>query len=132
VEGWGTLQAAPSWRLSAGFVILDQDLEREPGSTTNTIGEARDPSHQWMLRSSHHLGPRVEVDLIVRRVGALPSPTVPAYTALDAYLGWNLSPSMTLAVAGQNLLDPQHPEFGAAPGRAEIPRSVFARLVLRY
>jgi iron complex outermembrane receptor protein len=132
VEGWAAWQAAASWRLSGGFVILDQDLTRDPGSTSNVIGEARDPSHQWMLRSSHNLGPRVELDLIVRRVAQLQSPTVPAYTALDAYLGWNITRSVTLAVAGQNLLDPEHPEFGAPPGRAEVPRSVFGRVTVRF
>ncbi|HET9664582.1 MAG TPA: TonB-dependent receptor, partial [Burkholderiales bacterium] len=131
LEGWGTLQATPSWRLSGGFVLLDQDLVREPGSTANVFGEGNDPSHRWMLRSSHDLGDRVELDIIVQRMGALPSPSVPAYTSLDFRLGWSISPSTTLELAGQNLLDSAHPEFGAFPARAEIPRSVFVRLRLR-
>jgi iron complex outermembrane receptor protein len=132
IEAWGTLQARPSWRLSAGLVLLDQDLENEPGSTSSVFGEGNDPSHRWMLRSSHDLGERVELDVLLRHMGALPSPAVPAYTALDVWLGWRATPWATLAIAGQNLLDPSHPEFGAAPGRTEIPRSVFARLTLRY
>jgi iron complex outermembrane receptor protein len=132
IETWGTLQATRTWRLSAGLVLLDQDLVNEPGSTSNVFAEGNDPSHQWMVRSSHDLGSRIELDLLVRRMGSLPSPAVPSYTALDASLGWKLTPWATLSLAGQNLLDPRHPEFGAAATRAEIPRNVFARLSLRY
>jgi iron complex outermembrane receptor protein len=132
VEGWGALQVTERWRLSGGFVLLDQDLEREPGSTANAVGEARDPSHQWMLRSSHNLGAHLDLDLQVRRMGALPSPNVPAYTALDARLAWRATRALEIALAGQNLTDPSHPEFGAAPARAEIPRTILlsARLAL--
>jgi len=132
IEAWATLQATRSWRLGGGLVLLDQDLVNEPGSTSNVFAEGNDPSHQWMLRSSHDLGNRMELDLMVRRFAALPSPEVPAYTALDARLGWKPAPWATLSLAVQNLLDSHHPEFGAAATRAEIARNVFARLALRY
>jgi iron complex outermembrane receptor protein len=132
LEGWGALQATPAWRLSGGFVLLDQDIDREPGSFANAIGEARDPSHRWILRSRHDLGERLALDLIVRRMGKIPNHNVPSYTALDAALGWTVRPGVTLAVAGQNLNDPGHPEFGVAATRVEVPRSVFARVTLDF
>jgi hypothetical protein len=30
------------------------------------------------------------------------------------------------------MFDPSHPEFGAAPNRSEIDRSIFAKLVWTY
>jgi iron complex outermembrane receptor protein len=132
IEGWGTLQATRNWRLSGGFVLLDQDLMGEPGSTGNLSSEGNDPSHRLMLRSSLDLGDRMDFDIILHRMGKLPSPNVPSYTALDVRLGWNVSHAATLELVGQNLFDRTHPEFGAAPGRAEVPRSVFVRARLRY
>jgi iron complex outermembrane receptor protein len=49
---------------------------------------------------------------------------VPAYTAVDARYGWRVSPEVELSVVGENLFDDGHAEFGAAPGRSEIGRSV--------
>jgi iron complex outermembrane receptor protein len=132
MEAWGSLQATRSWRLSGGLVLLDQDLVNQPGSTSNVFAEGNDPSHQWMLRSSHDLGGRMELDLLVRRMAALPSPALPSYTAFDARLGWKIASWATLSIAVQNLLEPRHPEFGPPATRAEIPRNVFARLALRY
>jgi iron complex outermembrane receptor protein len=132
IEGWSTWQAMRAWRLSGGFVFLDQDIVREPGSTANVFGEGNDPTHRVMLRSSHDLGDRMDLDIILQRMGELPSPRVPSYTSLDVRLGWNVSHQVTLELVGQNLLDRAHPEFGAAAVRAEIPRSVFVRARLRY
>ena len=132
IEGWGTLQAARNWRLSGGFVLLDQDITRESGSTSGVSGEGNDPSHRLMLRSSLDLGDRMDLDIILQRMGELPSPKVPAYTSLDVRLGWNISHAATLELVGQNLLDSAHPEFGSAAVRGEVPRSVFVRARLRY
>jgi iron complex outermembrane receptor protein len=54
---------------------------------------------------------------------------VPAYTAVDLRFGWRINPGLELSLVGQNLFDPQHAEFGAAPGRSEYRRAVFAKLV---
>jgi iron complex outermembrane receptor protein len=69
---------------------------------------------------------------MVRHVGALPDPRVPSYTALDVRVGWRVAAGAEVSVAAQNLLDAAHPESGAAPGRAEVPRSVYAQLRLSY
>ena len=70
-------------------------------------------------------------ELSARRVGALPNPVVPAYTAVDARLGWRMTPTVELSLTGNNLVDPRHPEWGAAPGRAEMERSWFLKLLWR-
>ena len=133
VEGWAAAQVMQAWRLSAGLVLLDQDLVNTPGSTSNVFAEGNDPSHRWLVRSSHDLGARIELDVQLRRMGALPSPHVPAYSALDARIAWRAIRGMEVALVGQNLNRRSHPEFGAPATRAEVPRSVYlnVRLELR-
>ncbi|HZE61161.1 MAG TPA: TonB-dependent receptor [Burkholderiales bacterium] len=128
IEAWGTLQVTPAWRLNAGALLLDQDLRFEPGSAdTNVAAAGNDPKHQFSLRSSHNLAPKHHLDLMARYVGALPSPAVPAYAALDARYAWQVHRDLELSVTAQNLFDHSHPEFGAAPNRSEIERGVFVR-----
>jgi iron complex outermembrane receptor protein len=109
-------------------VLLDQDLRNKPGSTASVAAEGNDPSNRWLLRSSLDLAPAQKLDVLVRRVGRLPNPEVPAYTAVDLRYGWAVTSELDLSLTAQNLLDPEHPEFGAAATRSEIPRSVFLKL----
>jgi iron complex outermembrane recepter protein len=134
VEAWATYQATGNWRLSGGLVELRKDLRVKPGSP-DPVGPSalgNDPEHQWMLRSILNLTPRHDFDVMVRRVSRLPEPEVPAYTAVDARFAWRPRSDLELSVTAQNLFDPTHPEFGALPGRSEIPRSVFGKAVWRF
>jgi iron complex outermembrane receptor protein len=130
VEGWGEWRATQKFRLSGGFTVLRHDLNLKPGSTDpdgpRQLGN--DPRHQWMLRGAFNLTDRQELDVMVRRVAALPNPAVPAYTALDLHYGWWIRPDVELSIVGRNLLDRGHPEFEAAPGRSEFSRSLMLRI----
>jgi iron complex outermembrane receptor protein len=99
------------------------DLSGTTGLFTN------DPSHYWSLRSSHDLGRGHEVDVMLRRVGALARPAVPPYTAVDLRYGWRVRPGLELSVIGQNLLDPRHAEFGNPATRSEYERALALRIV---
>lgn len=127
VEAWAAWQVTPRWRLSGGTTLLREHLRVKPGSTDPTGPSAlgNDPSHQWMLRSAWDISPTVDLDVSLRRIGALPDPAVEAYTALDVRLGWRPRNDLSISLVGRNLLDDRHAEFGAAPGRSEIARSLF-------
>ena len=130
VESWGVWQALPTWRLSAGFTTFRANLGVAPGST-DPVGPSalgNDPEYQWTLRSSLNPRPGHEFDVALRRVAALPDPVVPAYTALDLRYGWRVTTDFVVSLVGRNLLDGGHAEFGAAPGRSVIPRSVLLHL----
>jgi iron complex outermembrane receptor protein len=132
IESWVTWQAGKSWRLSGGGVVQRVDTELDAGSKdlTGTTGLATsDPSNYWMLRSSHDLADGQELDLTMRRVGALAKPAVPAYTAVDLRYGWRLRKGLELSLIGRNLFDPKHAEFGAAPARNNYERAVLLKLV---
>jgi len=133
IETWGAYQATPKWRLSAGAVILKEHLHRTPDSLDPTGPSAlgNDPAHQWMLRSALNITDRHEFDVMVRHVGALPSPGVPAYTAVDARFGWKLTRDAELSLTAQNLFGPGHVEFGQLATGSELQRGVFLKLLWR-
>lgn len=132
IEMWGSYQASASWRLSAGMTALREHFWLKPGSNDveapGTGG--RDPAHTFHARSTWSMDDARELELGVRRVGALAIGPVPAYTALDARFGWRLRRDLELSVSGQNL-NGSHAEFGPAGLRAEIPRAVAVKLVWR-
>ena len=130
VEGWGSWQAADTWRVSAGLTTLRKHLRLKPGSTDpdgpSNLGN--DPAYQWVLRSSHNLAQRQELDILLRRVDELPDPAVPAYIAFDLRYGWRVRRDLEISLLLQNLFDPSHPESGAAADRSELARGAYLKL----
>lgn len=129
-----TLQATEDWRLRAGYTYFDLHLETKPGSTDTTqVGQEGDsPRHQAFLQSRLDVLRNVEFDAGVRYVDALPNQDAPDYVAIDARLGWHATRDVEIALAGQNLLDPRHAEFGAPATRREIERSVYLKVTCRF
>jgi len=130
LEAWGTWQVRPWWRLSGGLTTLHKDLRLKPGSA-DPVGPSNlgnDPDYQWMARTAFDLPHGQEFDLMVRRVAALPEPSVPAYTAVDMRYGWRVRRDVEVSFTVRNLLDRKHPEFNAAPGRSDIGRSALLQV----
>src|SRR5207237_5363023 len=99
LEAWGSYQPSERWRLDAGLNLLRERLgfsagSRDPGSAAALAGN--DPPHQWQLRSNWSVSPDLSLDLMLRRVAALPDPARPAYPALHAPTGWSLAPGVDL------------------------------------
>ena len=129
-----TWRVLPRWRITAGGVALHEKLHLAPGSLDNGAGVqslGNDPSSWWSVRSLLDITPQHELDIGLRRVGSRPDPNVPAYTAIDARLGWNPTRNLGFSLVFQNAFDPSHPEWGAAGTRAEIERAVFLKVVWR-
>jgi iron complex outermembrane receptor protein len=130
IEMWGAYQVAPAWRLSGGFTALRETLWLKPGSDDIDGPRAAgvDPSNTWQLRSSWSIGDRRDFDLGVRHVAALARDGVPAYTALDARIGWTLANGSELSIAGTNLLG-RHSEYGPLATRSEFGPEVWVSLL---
>ena len=133
VEAWGNYRVTESWRLSGGLVLLKQNLRLKPDSldVAGVSALGNDPTHQWTLRSAFDITPRHEFDVMVRHIGALPDPGVPAYTAVDARLAWRARRNLEISLTLNNLLDAQHPEFGDPATRSEFERSIFLKVLWR-
>ncbi len=135
VEMWGSYQALPAWRLRAGFSGLSDHFELKPGSNDKAglaAQQGRDPKRSWRLGSSLDLPWQSEFDVTARRVSALSSPVVPAYSAIDLRYGWKPRPGVELSVTGSNLFRKGHGEFNDVSTRAEIGRAVFINFVSRF
>ena len=133
LEAWTTYQVSNAVRVSGGLLLLKEHLRLKPDSRdpNGVSALGNDPDHQWLLRASVDLSPRHDFDVMVRHVGALPNPTVPSYTAVDARLGWRVSRDFDVSLTLQNLFDPPHPEFGAPATRSEYERAFFVKLQWR-
>lgn len=130
LEMWGSYQAMPGWRLSAGLMALHQRFTLKPGSLDEAgPGSARkDPSHTAQMRSSFAIAADKDLDIMLRKVGALANPEVPGYTALDARLAWRPRRNLELSLIGQNL-NGSHGEYGPVATRVEAGRSLGLKLV---
>jgi iron complex outermembrane receptor protein len=135
VEMWGTYRVSDSWRLSAGYNYLKQDLRLAPDSRDVAFGTAaagNDPRFQLSLRSSMNLAHNVEFDVTLRKIGSLPNPSVPGYTQIDMRLGWKVRKDIEISLSGFNLLGHRHPEFGTDPTRSELGRRIYLKTLWSF
>jgi iron complex outermembrane recepter protein len=92
--------------------------------------ERQNPRHQFQFRSNLDLSRRLQFDAAAYYTGALPNLAIPAYTRLDARLGYRPREDFELSLSGQNLQGGRHAEFiSAGPyTRTTIGRSVMLAL----
>lgn len=130
LEAWGSWDVRPRWRLSAGVATLDKDFQLKEGASdiSDIASIGNDPDYQVSLRSQSSLTDSIELDLRLRAVGELDRSDVGDYVEADARLGWRLTDTVELAVAGQNLLDDQRLETADPQRRRYFGRSVYANL----
>jgi len=134
VELTADYRVTDAWRLRAGYTEMRVHLEPKPGSTDTTGegGEAADPDRWLSLRSSLNLPAHLKLDADGRYVGGIADEQVPAYAELDLRLAWQPTARLEMSIVGQNLLHPEHVEFGTLPSRNEIPRSVYGRVEWQF
>ncbi len=121
-----------AWRLRGSYSYLHMNVDRAPGS--GDVGTAQgirtsSPQHEVTVQSAFNLSKKVELDLTYRYVSALPGQLVPAYSTGDGRIAWRFARQLELSLAGRNLLQPSHVEYGSDPGPlVGIRRSVYARM----
>jgi iron complex outermembrane recepter protein len=131
-EAWADFQVTPWWRLSPGVRTLHKRLEFSEGaSAIVSVRQAgNDPSSRYYLKSSMDLH-RFTIDVMVRKVSALPDPDLKEYSELNARVAWRASERLEVAVKGFNLLNEMHLEYPEPAGQG-IRRSVMAELRYNY
>jgi iron complex outermembrane receptor protein len=120
------------WRLRGSYSYLHMNVGKSPssldvGTAPGIVGSS--PQHQAAIQSAFDVAKKFQLDLDYRFVSALPGQTVPAYSTADARFGWRFSGQFELSIAGRNLLQPSHAEFGGDPGPLVlIKRSAYVKL----
>ena len=135
------LHVSDWWRLHFSYNPLHENLHVKPGTLDINKGhnETADPAQRWALRSSMDLPHRMELDVALRKIGSRPTnsgatlASLPGYMEMDVRLGWRVNERFDVALVGQNLLHPSHPEYGfPGPNLVEIERSVHGTLVWHF
>lgn len=120
------------WRLRGSYSYLHMNIDRAPhsgdvGSGPGIVGSS--PQHETTVQSGFDLSRKIQLDLTYRYVSALPGQGVAAYSTGDARLGWRVNRQLELSIAGRNLFQPWHPEYGTDPGPlVGVRRSVYAQM----
>jgi iron complex outermembrane receptor protein len=130
MEAWGSYQMSDAWRLSAGLTALRETFQLKPGSQDagSVATTGADPAYTAQLHSNYAFDSARELEVAVRRVGAIGRPAVNGYTALDLRFGWRFAPGMELSVIGANL-NGGHREYGVEQFGSEVGRSLGVKLV---
>jgi iron complex outermembrane receptor protein len=134
LEAWGSFQAMPAWRLSAGLTLMHEEFSLKPGENdfnNSSLNGNIDPRRVAKLRSSWTLAEGRDLDLTLRHVGPLRFTNVPGYTALDVNFNWQLKPGLELALGASNALDREHAET-SGNNRLGLGRGAYVRLVSRF
>jgi len=131
-----SFQPTDWWRVRVNYTAWSLQLHRKAGSNDQFLEGAEDdsPNHQIGIRSMIDLPGNVELDLGFRYVDALQNRDVPAYTALDARIGWRPTRNWELSIVGQSLFN-DHKEFAPSyiqTDITEVQSSVYGKITFRY
>jgi len=131
------LNVTGGWRLAGSYSFLRMQLHRYSQSrdTLAEAAEGSNPQHQFQLHSYLRLPRNFELDASLYHVSRLVSAQVPRYTRLDVRLGWQIVEGLEISVAGQNLLDGRHQEFGGngvGVLASQVKRSAYGSFTWRF
>jgi iron complex outermembrane receptor protein len=115
-------EITPSWKPANWFEVkgsysyLHLYVHDKPGFTDDqdTVSDnGSSPHHQARIQTLFNFPKGFEFDSTYRYVSSLSAQKVAAYNTGDLRFGWHASRSWEMSLAGQNLLQPHHPEFGS-------------------
>jgi iron complex outermembrane receptor protein len=136
VELGANWKVTEHWTLSGWYTLMKVDVDVDADST-DTMTEATEhdtPSHQIHFRSRMNLPWNLEFDTLLFHAGDVPNQNTDEYTRLDLRLGWRPIEHVEVSVAGQNLVDRRHEEFGDGyfTLHGSVPRGVYGKITVRY
>ena len=122
------------WQLRGAYSYLHMSMRDKPGFSDvgNLLGTyaASSPQHVANFESSFFLPKRLELDGTYRYSAMLPQYHAPGYSTADVRLAWRWREGVSFSLAGQNLLQPFHAEFGGDPGPlVGVKRSVYGKIM---
>ena len=138
IEVGADLPLTAALRLQASYTVMDTRVRRSADAAANATArhlEESAPQHWGSLRMTVNLGGGQEFDVAARRVGAIGTGNVPAYTAVDLRYAWRVNRYFDLYFIAQNLFDPLHLEYVSNffPGQPVYqPRRAFIQGVWRF
>lgn len=137
IETFATWKVARNWTLNPGHTFLSMHLHEFAGSQDGSIPgtQGSTPDHQAQLRSTVNLPWNLRWNASGYFVNRLPAQSIPAYTRVDTGLTWRLGESISLNLAGQNLLKDLHPEYSGPNSTVQsglMRRAAYARIIWTF
>ena len=108
------LNVTEKWRLIPSYSWLRLAMHLDPGSvdpSSERLVEGSSPRHQFQFRSNLDISRKLQFDAAAYYTGVLPGIAIPAYTRLDARLGYRPAPAFEISLSGQNLQGAGMPSF---------------------
>lgn len=134
-------EVAPDWKpvqwleVQGSYSYLHLYVHDKAGFTdtsNTTTDNGSSPHHQVVLQGRFNIPKGLEFDPTYRYVSSLPYQKVAAYHTADVRFGWRPSHNWDLSLAGENLLQPHHAEFGSYvftnPLSVGIDRDIYAKI----
>jgi iron complex outermembrane recepter protein len=131
-------EIAPVWKpanwleVKGSYSYLHLDVHDKPGFTDaqNTVSDnGSSPHRQIAIQTLFNFPRGFELDPTYRYASILPAQKIAAYNTGDVRFGWRSSHSWEISVAGRNLLQPHHAEFGSDVNTiVGIKRDVYATI----
>lgn len=126
-------QPLERWRLRSAYTFYEIDFDADEDSLDFGFIDAFNgltPRHWANVRSYYDLCDDLELDIGVYWMDDLEYFMNPAYTRIDARLGWNPSERLQVSLGVQNAQRGQHPEAGEDYlfFGSEVERNVYASL----
>jgi iron complex outermembrane receptor protein len=121
--------------FKSGYRYINLRFTRDPGSGDfrNGLFEANDARHVGYVTARFDLPGHWTFDTTLRGTSGLPAPAMRGYITADARLAWSPQAAWEFALIGQNLTDPQHPEFVTPNSTNEqVARSVTLKATWRF
>jgi iron complex outermembrane recepter protein len=130
------IELASQWSATDAMTITLTysylDLKLDALEAAQKAAELLYPRHQAGLAIFYNLGKQWTLDTSATYVDQLV--TTDSYIRWTVNLGKQLGKNLRFNLTGENLGDPQHPEFGSASdiNAGEIERSIFAKLTWQF
>ncbi len=130
-----------SWRLKGGSSYLYMDLHDKTNLPAILLSQSAEDieeatsRYQGFLQSFYDVTENVTFDTTFRYVGGIAYHNIPGYYTADIRIGWELAKNAELSFVGQNLFDPQHPEYEPgffATKPTEIQRGFYIQLDYKF
>jgi iron complex outermembrane receptor protein len=137
IETFANWRVAKSWTLNPGYSFFSMHLHEFAGSRDGSIPgtQGGQPDHQAQLRSTVTLPWNLQWNASTYFVNRLQAQSIPSYTRLDTGITWRPGESISLTVAGQNLLKDLHPEYSGPISTVQpglMRRAAYAKLTWSF
>ncbi len=117
------------------FYEADLTIDDTPTLAGAIYSDNDSPKHQASLRATFDMPHNLEMDVWARYVDDILDGNIDQYTEMDVRLGWKASKHLDLSLCAQNIFHKSHPEYVenyVLNKPAEVPRSVYGKITLKY